>query len=212
MEISTRTLGPQHPNTAQAILKLAIIFDIRSRYGLAKETYEEALKIMEGALGKANPTYTAAAENLALSIRWHAYSLSEDLDKTEVASDGSDDATLRESSPSGQTTRGTESSPNASAQAVAAFEEAERIYLEVLEIKKSARDLYSDSDVFATASKLSEMYENETVFDATRDTKMAELKTLLGGVRRRQGSRGGSMRTLQGMESSLSEMSVEDWR
>ncbi|KAH6603279.1 tetratricopeptide-like helical [Trichoderma cornu-damae] len=66
-----------------------------------------------------------------------------------------------------------------------AFAEAEKLYLDVLAIKKSAIKLYREEEVVETASKLQEMYENEPFFDDCRDEKALALMGLLREVKRR---------------------------
>ncbi|KND91932.1 Nephrocystin-3 [Tolypocladium ophioglossoides CBS 100239] len=149
VDIKTRTLGADHPSTAHAIQNLAVIDDLRSRYPAARDKYQRALAIIAPSLGRAHPLYTTTMENLALSSRWHGHSL----------------PPSPEPSPS---------SPRASA-----FREAERLYLDVLQIKKSARELYDEDEVLATGSKLCEMYENEGFFAEGRPERVDSLKGLL---------------------------------
>lgn len=229
VEINMRTLGEDHPSTAQAVLKLALIDDIRCRYEAARLNYERALNTL-GASGKANPSYTAAAENFALSSRWHGHSLVEDADgditmrppsssssSSSPSSSASDHNTIRAT-----TVAATASMPPPPKPATTTTVKtdrpnplltAERLYLEVLSIKSSARDLYAEADITETASKLGEMYESESFFDSVREVKGKELRAKLREVvrGRRTGTDGGR-RMIRGMSSSLSEKSVENWR
>jgi tetratricopeptide (TPR) repeat protein len=220
VDISVRTLGREHPNTAHAILKLALIDDIRCRYDSAKVNYERALQTLEG-LGKANPTYTAAAENYALSSRWHGHSLDEDADGDLVmrspspsSTTSSDNNTIRAttmaaaSMPPPPNIRSTRAIPHTTTP----FTTAESLYLSVLSIKISARDLYTEADIMDTASKLSEMYESESFFENLREEKGKELRRLLRGVISGRRRAGDGRTLIRGMSSSLSEKSVENWR
>jgi tetratricopeptide (TPR) repeat protein len=210
VEINMRTLGEDHPNTAHTVLKLALIDDIRCRYDAARVNYERALNTL-GALGKANPAYTTAAENFALSSRWHGHSLLEDPDHdhpmrspSPSSTSSSDNTTIRASA---QTSMPPPPPPTISNP----FTTAEDLYLSVLDIKISARDLYTEADIMDTASKLSEMYETEKFFEGVREEKGRELRGRLRGVV--SGRRAGDGRRLvRGMSSSLSEKSVENWR
>ncbi len=60
-----------------------------------------------------------------------------------------------------------------------AFNDAERLYFETIRIKQSARELYTQRDVFSTAAKLAEMYEHEEFYDADRRQRNGVLKDLL---------------------------------
>ncbi|OAQ78445.1 tetratricopeptide repeat protein [Purpureocillium lilacinum] len=60
-----------------------------------------------------------------------------------------------------------------------AFNDAERLYFETIRIKQSARELYTQRDVFSTAAKLAEMYEHEEFYDADRRQRNGVLKDML---------------------------------
>ncbi|KAG6027453.1 hypothetical protein E4U19_001988 [Claviceps sp. Clav32 group G5] len=188
----TRALGATHPETAYAIQSLAIIDDLRGRYIDAKFKYQHTLAILAPTLGKAHPLYAMALENMALSTRRHAQSLAKI--PASIPTKPS-----RRSSPSVLLsrfqTRGKRASRDVSrikdteyrvlriAASEQLFEEAERLYLEILAMKKAALDLglYSDEDVASTSWKLEEMYESEDFFEGERLDKVG----VLVGERRR---------------------------
>ncbi|KAG6045408.1 hypothetical protein E4U39_002406 [Claviceps sp. Clav50 group G5] len=188
----TRALGATHPETAYAIQSLAIIDDLRGRYIDAKSKYQHTLAILAPTLGKAHPLYAMALENMALSTRRHAQSLAKI--PASIPTKPS-----RRSSPSVLLsrfqTRGKRASRDVSrikdteyrvlriAASEQLFEEAERLYLEILAMKKAALDLglYSDEDVASTSWKLEEMYESEDFFEGERLDKVG----VLVGERRR---------------------------
>ncbi|KAK7420036.1 hypothetical protein QQX98_003043 [Neonectria punicea] len=173
VDIKTRTLGPQHPSTAHAIQKLAVIDDMRCRYADARAKYQKALDIMAPTLGRAHPAYTTTMENMALSARWHADSLTDEHGLGFLESRPADGDVSPTSSPR-------------TASCAAAFELAESLYRDVLAVKMAAGDLYSNEHVLATGSKLREMYENEDFFASSRAEKVAELLDML-----REGQREG---------------------
>lgn len=169
LEIRTRTLGDKHPTTARALLQLAVIDDLRFRYEHARVKYQRALDIMLPTLGRANPDYTTTIENMALSARRHGQALSDDPDEKQH-----DGTSARKAAALLRDTRRRR-----------AFEEAESLYLDVVEIKRSACELYGEQDVLDSGSKLREMYENEDFFADSRGAKVEELLGLLKEVRRR---------------------------
>jgi tetratricopeptide (TPR) repeat protein len=63
-----------------------------------------------------------------------------------------------------------------------AFADAEANYRDVIGIKQSQPDLYSESQVLSTVSKLREMYENEPYYRRDRDQRLAAASSLLGGA------------------------------
>lgn len=156
VDIKTRVLGADHPGTAHAIQNLAAIDDLLRRYPAARDKYRRALAIIAPSLGRAHPLYTVTMENLALSSRWHGRSL-----------------------PLGPEPPPPSSSSSPSSPRASAFREAERLYLDVLHIKTSARELYDEDAVLATGSKLCEMYENEGFFAEGRLERVDSLKGLL---------------------------------
>ncbi|KAG6141930.1 hypothetical protein E4U28_002845 [Claviceps purpurea] len=188
----TRALGATHPETAYAIQSLAIIDDLRGRYIDAKSKYQHALAILAPTLGTAHPLYIMALENMALSTRRHAQSLA----KTPVSiptnpSRRSSSLRLSRFQTQGQRAsrdvsriKDTEYGVLRMAASEQLFAEAERLYLEILAVKKAALDLglYSEEDVASTSWKLEEMYESEDFFEEERLDKVG---VLVGGRRRR---------------------------
>ena len=51
LELSEKALGPEHPDTAQALNNLAVLYDSMGDYAKAEPLYQRALKIKEKALG-----------------------------------------------------------------------------------------------------------------------------------------------------------------
>ncbi|KAG6119819.1 hypothetical protein E4U14_004662 [Claviceps sp. LM454 group G7] len=188
----TLALGATHPETAYAIQSLAIIDDLRGRYIDAKSKYQHALAILAPTLGKAHPLYTMAMENMALSTRRHAQSLANTTASIQMnPSRTSSSPLLSRLQTQGQRAsrdvsriKQTEYTLLRTAASVQLFEEAERLYLEILAIKKAALNLglYSDEDVASTSWKLEEMYESEDFFEEER---LDEFGVLVGGRRRR---------------------------
>ncbi|KAG5959645.1 hypothetical protein E4U57_000558 [Claviceps arundinis] len=181
----TRALGANHPETAYAIQSLAIVDDLRGRYIDAKSKYQHALAILAPTLGKAHPLYTMAMENMALSTRRHAQSLAKtpasiqmNPSRTSLSLILSRFQTQRQrASRDISRIKHTEYTLLRTAASVQLFEEAERLYLEILAIKKAALDLglYSDEDVASTSWKLEEMYESEAFFEEERLEKFGVL-------------------------------------
>ncbi|UKZ58053.1 hypothetical protein TrVGV298_011915 [Trichoderma virens] len=200
LEIKTRTLGAEHPSTAHAMQKLAVIDDIRCRYEDAKTKYQKALDIMAASLGRAHPLYTTTMENLALSCRLHAHALGEEDETASILSSETDTTTrafrsrvrrrltmnsINTITQAGHSNRSKEEAVLRDASRRRAFAEAEKLYLDVLAIKKSATELYRVEEAVETGSKLREMYENEPFFDDCRDEKVLALMGLLREMKRR---------------------------
>lgn len=173
LEIRTRTLGAEHPTSAHVLQKLAVIDDMRFRHADAREKYQRALELMAPTIGRAHPLYTTTMENMALSARWQGHALgdADTAQRRPLQREGSDTAktadVLRET------------------RRRRAFEEAEKLYLDVLGIKRSARELYSVDDVIDAGDKLREMYEHEDFFEECRGRKIDDLLELLRESRRR---------------------------
>lgn len=178
VEIKTRTLGAEHPSTAHAIERLAFIDDLRGRYAEARAKYQTALDIIAPSLGKAHPQYTKTMEKFAFSCRQQGHSLDDDSNCSR--SDGnSQNATAAAVGSKAEKALLREASCRR------AFEDAERLYLDVLATKKSARGLYSEAQLAATGSELCEMYENEAFFKPCRAEKVSNLMAFLREVPRR---------------------------
>ncbi|TWU74305.1 hypothetical protein ED733_005619 [Metarhizium rileyi] len=182
IDIRTRSLGPHHPQTAYAIQNLAVIDDLRSRYADAKTKYQQALDIIAPTLGKAHPLYTTTLENMAFSCRGHGHSLMDSPPRRPAASRTISTPGRKKA----QSIKAKEDMLKREVTCRRAFEEAENLYLDVLTIKKSARELYTEEQIIATGSKLAEMYETEKFFDGNRGEKVELLRAMLRGSRRRE--------------------------
>ncbi|EFZ00704.1 kinesin light chain-like protein [Metarhizium robertsii] len=181
IDIQTRALGPHHPQTAYAIRKLALIDYLRGRYADAKVKYQQALDIIAPTLGKGHPSYTATLEDMALSCRRHGNSLAQCLPPRSATSRTT--SILRR-----KKTKSIKIKEDALAREVScrrAFEEAEKLYLDVLTIKKSARQMYSEDKIDTTWRKLEDMYEYETFFDENSKERLEKLEALSRECRRR---------------------------
>jgi len=55
LAIYEKALGPEHPNTAGSLNRLAVLYDSQGRYGEAEPLYNRALAICEKALGLEHP-------------------------------------------------------------------------------------------------------------------------------------------------------------
>jgi tetratricopeptide (TPR) repeat protein len=199
LEIKTRVLGAEHPNTADAMQKLAVIDDMRCRYEDAKVKYQKALDIMAASIGKAHPLYTTTLENLALSSRLRANAFGEEDDARSMVSGERGSRAFRQRArrrltatsmatitpESYAANKSKEEAVLRDASRQRAFAEAEKLYLDALGIKKSATLLYREEEVVETASKLREMYENEAFYEECRDDKVFALMGLLREMRRR---------------------------
>ncbi|OAQ98915.1 hypothetical protein LLEC1_03186 [Akanthomyces lecanii] len=160
VDIKTRCLGPQHPRTALAIQSLATMDDLRARYSAAQARYQKALDILLPTLGRAHPHCLGATPPLPPSPSpRHRMS--------DKASDAAHEAVRRD------------------ATRQRAFRHAERLYLEVVSIKKAARDLYSEESLVTTVSDVVKMYEVNTFFEKERGEKIAAVTNLFREGRRR---------------------------
>ncbi|TQV92059.1 Tetratricopeptide repeat protein [Cordyceps javanica] len=199
IDIKTRCLGLKHPRTALAIQSLAEIDDLLARYPAAQAKYKKALDMLSPTLGRAHPDCVLTMENMARSLHLQGRFLQERLASLRAAaksSSSSSSPTMR-SLPSRRRRR---SSHNASAEQHAAeargavlhdatrqraFRDAERLYLEVVGIKKAARDLYSEESLMMTVSDVVQMYEVNVFFEAERAEKIPAVTALLHESRRR---------------------------
>jgi len=64
-----KALGPEHPNVANLLNNLALLYDEQGKYAEAEPLYQRALKIDEKALGPEHPTVALYAGNLAATLR-----------------------------------------------------------------------------------------------------------------------------------------------
>jgi CHAT domain-containing protein/Tfp pilus assembly protein PilF len=86
LAIREKTLGPDHPNVATAMMSLASLYDDQGRYADAEPLYKRALAIYEKARGPNDPYVSAALNNLALLYyNQGRYSDAEPLNKRSLA-------------------------------------------------------------------------------------------------------------------------------
>ena len=65
LAIREKALGPDHPDVAQALNNLAVLYYKQGRYAEAEPLYKRALAIGEKALGPDHPDVATALNNLA---------------------------------------------------------------------------------------------------------------------------------------------------
>jgi tetratricopeptide (TPR) repeat protein len=66
MAIREQTLGPDHPDVAQSLNNLALLYNNEGRYADAEPLYKRSLAIYEKALGPEHPDVALSLNNLAL--------------------------------------------------------------------------------------------------------------------------------------------------
>jgi tetratricopeptide (TPR) repeat protein len=66
VELSERVHGPEHPNTAQCLNNLAVLYRVMGEYAKAEPLYQEALRIRQKVLGPENPNTATSLNNLAV--------------------------------------------------------------------------------------------------------------------------------------------------
>jgi tetratricopeptide (TPR) repeat protein len=66
LELSEKALGPDHPDTSQALNNLAVLYYFMGDYARAEPLYQRALEVVEKALGPDHPTTAQALSNLAV--------------------------------------------------------------------------------------------------------------------------------------------------
>ena len=64
-----KALGPDHPDVAESLNNLAVLYDDQGRYADAEPLYKRSLAIREKALGPDHPDVAQSLNNLAGSIR-----------------------------------------------------------------------------------------------------------------------------------------------
>ena len=69
MAIREKTLGPDHPDVAQSLNNLALLYDTQGQYTQAEPLYKRALAIVERALGPDHPHVATSLENIAALYR-----------------------------------------------------------------------------------------------------------------------------------------------
>ena len=65
LEIREKALGPEHPNVADSLNNLALLYRTQGKYTEADPLYKRALKIWEKALGPEHPNVADSLNNLA---------------------------------------------------------------------------------------------------------------------------------------------------
>ena len=65
LAIDEKTLGPEHPDTAQSLNDLAVLYKSQGLYSNAEPLYQRALVIREKALGPEHPDTSSSLNNLA---------------------------------------------------------------------------------------------------------------------------------------------------
>ena len=69
LEITSRSLGPDHPEVAALLSKLATLYTVQRRYDEAERLFRLSLKIDEGALGSEHLDVAANLEALAFVLK-----------------------------------------------------------------------------------------------------------------------------------------------
>ena len=67
--ICEKTLGPEHPNTAESLNNLALLYIAQGKYDEAEPLYKRSLAIYEKALGPEHPNTATSLNNLARLYR-----------------------------------------------------------------------------------------------------------------------------------------------
>src|SRR5271157_2157900 len=66
LRIRQKVLGSEHPDTAQSLNNLALLYWATGEYAKAEPLYQEALRILQKVLGKEHPDTATSLENLAV--------------------------------------------------------------------------------------------------------------------------------------------------
>src|SRR5271165_490361 len=66
VELAKRVYGPEHPNTAQSLNNLAVLYRVMGEYAKAEPLLQEALRIRQKVLGPAHPDTATCLYNLAV--------------------------------------------------------------------------------------------------------------------------------------------------
>ncbi|OAA77262.1 nb-arc [Akanthomyces lecanii RCEF 1005] len=183
VDIKTRCLGPQHPRTALAIQSHAAMDDLRARYSTAQTKYQKALDILLPTLGRAHPHCVATMEHMARSLHLQGQSLQDQLGATLPPPPSS--PRRRMSDRATTAAAAAHEAVRRDAMRQRAFRDAERLYLEVVAIKKAARDLYDEESLVMTVSDVVKMYEVNAFFEKERGEKIAAVTSLFREGRRR---------------------------
>jgi tetratricopeptide (TPR) repeat protein len=62
-------LGPDHPDVAQSLNNIALLYHARGRYAEAEPLYQRSLAIWEKSLGPRHPNVAQSLENYAALLR-----------------------------------------------------------------------------------------------------------------------------------------------
>jgi tetratricopeptide (TPR) repeat protein len=69
LAIRKKTLDPKHPDMAESLNNLAVLYRTRGQYAKAEPLFDRALIIWEKALGPEHPHVATSLHNLALLYR-----------------------------------------------------------------------------------------------------------------------------------------------
>ncbi len=69
LNVAEQNVGPDHPDVAQSLNNLALLYDIQGDYAKAEPLYKRSLAISEKALGPEHPDVATSMENMALMYR-----------------------------------------------------------------------------------------------------------------------------------------------
>jgi len=72
LAIREKLLDPEHPDVAESLNRLGVIYSGQGRYIEAERLYKRALAILEKALGSENKSVGIAIDNLAMLYRFQA--------------------------------------------------------------------------------------------------------------------------------------------
>jgi len=65
IKVAETTFGKDHPNTAQSLNNLALLYYAQGKYAEAEPLYKQALSIREKSLGKNHPQVATVLENMS---------------------------------------------------------------------------------------------------------------------------------------------------
>ena len=66
LEVAEKNIGPDHPDVAESLNNLALLYRIQGQYAQAEPLYQRSLAIWEKALGPDHPGVATSLNNLAL--------------------------------------------------------------------------------------------------------------------------------------------------
>ncbi len=76
LEVAEQNVGPDHPDVAQSLNNLALLYQTQGEYAKAEPLYKRSLGIWEKALGPDHPRVATILENLA-DLYWNTKRRSE---------------------------------------------------------------------------------------------------------------------------------------